>query len=146
MQYLRSEQVLNNILSIRIKIYMKERGCCLDHNSCIYQIKNKINGKKYIGQTSDFQKRKNSHLSALRRGKCFNSYLQRAFDVYGEDAFEFSILEYCDVDDLDKREEFWISREGSYRLCGGESAEFRERRNQCGQPSDLMAVLFGEEG
>ena len=114
MQYLRSEQVLNNILSIRIKIYMKERGCCLDHNSCIYQIKNKINGKKYIGQTSDFQKRKNSHLSALRRGKCFNSYLQRAFDVYGEDAFEFSILEYCDVDDLDKREEFWISREGSY--------------------------------
>ena len=35
---------------------------------------------------------------------------------------------------------------GRYRLCGGESAEFRERRNQCGQPSDLMAVLFGEEG
>ena len=85
----------------------------MDHNSCIYQIKNRINGKKYVGQTSDFQKRKNSHLSALRNGKCFNSHLQRAFNIYGEDAFEFSVIEYCDIENLNEREEFWIAKEGS---------------------------------
>lgn len=83
------------------------------HGSCIYQIKNKINGKCYIGQTVDFQQRKLGHLSALRRGVSNNRHLQAAFNKYGEESFEFSILEFCDTSRLDDREEYWIEKKGS---------------------------------
>lgn len=78
------------------------------HDSCIYQIKNNINGKCYIGQTVNFQNRKNAHLSALRRGVSDNKHLQAAFNKYGEDAFAFSIIEICPKDRLNEREEYWI--------------------------------------
>ena len=32
----------------------------------IYQIKNKINGKLYIGQTSDFEKRLRQHQNSIK--------------------------------------------------------------------------------
>lgn len=76
--------------------------------SCIYKIENLCNGKLYVGQTVDFRSRKGSHLSALRRGKSANIYLQRAFDKYGENNFEFSILEFCEPSELNDREMYWI--------------------------------------
>jgi len=60
--------------------------------SYIYQILNKVNGKYYIGSTNDFNKRKSSHLSKLYKGKHNNIYLQRAWDKYGLENFEFIIL------------------------------------------------------
>lgn len=86
----------------------------MDHRSCIYGIINKVNGKQYVGQTNDFQKRKNSHLFALRRNRSRNRHLQNAFNKYGEDAFEFIVLEYCDVADLNEREVYWIEKLGTY--------------------------------
>ena len=59
----------------------------------IYQITNKINGKIYIGSTNNLSKRWNNHRSKLRNGKHENDYLQQAWNKYGEDAFEFSIVE-----------------------------------------------------
>ena len=61
--------------------------------SGIYQIKNTINGKCYIGSAVDLKKRWRNHLSALRRRGHYNKHLQRAFDKYGEATFTFSILE-----------------------------------------------------
>ena len=66
----------------------------------IYQIKNLVNGKLYIGQTINYKSRKEKHLSLLRRNDHHNPYLQKAYNKYGEDAFEFSILheEECNQD------------------------------------------------
>lgn len=59
---------------------------------CIYKATNKINGKSYIGQTIDYDRRKEQHLHR-RDGYCDpNSIFHKAIDKYGEDNFEWEIL------------------------------------------------------
>lgn len=77
--------------------------------SGIYSITNKENGKVYIGSTVDFEDRWEYHKQDLRRCAHHNQYLQRSWDKYGEDVFEFGILEYLDkIDELSLAEQFWI--------------------------------------
>lgn len=57
----------------------------------IYHIVNKVNGKKYIGSSIEIEKRWAHHKSQLSRGIHHNIHLQRAFDKYGEENFEFRI-------------------------------------------------------
>lgn len=49
----------------------------------------------YIGQSKTIQRRWHDHLKCLRDGKHVNRHLQAAFQKYGEDAFEFSVIEEC---------------------------------------------------
>lgn len=64
----------------------------------IYCIKNKINNKVYIGKTiTKFQKRWFHHRSLLRAGIHNNKYLQKSWNKYGEDNFEFIMLESFDI-------------------------------------------------
>ena len=49
----------------------------------VYQIKNLINGKLYIGSSIDVDKRLKSHFSALDKGCHNNAYLQNAWNKYG---------------------------------------------------------------
>lgn len=75
----------------------------------IYLITNFINGKRYVGSSDDIHARWLNHKSELRRNKHGNSYLQRAWIKYGEDAFIWQIIEYVlEPADLLKREAFWI--------------------------------------
>ena len=64
--------------------------------SGIYKIVNKINNKYYLGSSKDFHVRKLKHFNELRKGKHHNIYLQRAFNKYGEENFEFIVLEECE--------------------------------------------------
>lgn len=103
----------------------------------IYQIKNLVNGKLYIGQTINYKSRKDKHLSLLRRNDHHNPYLQNAYNKYGEDAFEFSILheEECDQDRLNELEEYYINKYNSYRNgynCnrGGQNNGFESKLGQ----------------
>lgn len=59
----------------------------------IYAIQNKINKKMYIGMTTDFKDRIEYHLWELRNNKHHSIKLQRAFNKYGEDNFEYYVLE-----------------------------------------------------
>lgn len=77
-------------------------------NSGIYQIKNKINGKFYIGSAVNFIKRKANHFIFLKNGNHPNIHLQRASQKYGVDNLEFMVLEYVEVDKLIEREQLWI--------------------------------------
>jgi group I intron endonuclease len=74
----------------------------------IYAIKNLKNNKIYIGQSINIQKRIIQHKSNLKRNKHPNAHLQASYNYYGENNFEFYILELCEKDVLDKREKYWI--------------------------------------
>ena len=65
----------------------------LDLKSGIYKIQNTITNKLYIGRASNLRKRFISHRSLLRVGKHSNSYLQHAWNKYGERNFVFEIME-----------------------------------------------------
>lgn len=69
-------------------------------NSGIYAIKNKIDGKLYIGQTVNFARRFSHHRWSLRSGKHSSPKLQNAWNKYGESAFEFLILLESPVTEL----------------------------------------------
>lgn len=66
--------------------------------SGIYQIRNTESGKRYIGSAKCFKVRWSRHLSVLAAGKHHSQHLQRAWDLYGKDVFEFEILLVCDHD------------------------------------------------
>lgn len=77
--------------------------------SGIYAIINTKNGKTYIGSTIDFEGRWKGHKYDLRKGVHCNPHLQNAWNKYGEDAFEFGILECLDdIEELIKAEQFWM--------------------------------------
>lgn len=84
----------------------------------IYKITNKINGRCYIGQTSqNAKKRWKEHIKVYTNPKCYNyNYpLYKAFRKYGIKKFEFEVIEECEIQDLNKREIYWISYYNSYK-------------------------------
>ena len=82
--------------------------------SGIYKIVNKVNSKYYLGSSKDFHVRKLRHFNELRKGNHHNIYLQRAFNKYGEENFEFVILEECE-NTLEREQELLNSL--NLKLC-----------------------------
>ena len=60
----------------------------------IYQIKNKINDKLYIGSTKNLPGKINSHKFQLKNGLHTNKEMQKEFNEIGEECFSFDILDY----------------------------------------------------
>lgn len=66
----------------------------------IYQITNTANGKCYVGSAVRFNSRWKLHQTQLSRGEHHSVVLQRAWDKYGEDAFQFKRLLICSKEHL----------------------------------------------
>jgi len=64
---------------------------------CIYIITCLTNGKRYIGSTSHFDKRKNDHIGRLNREVHPNSDLQLDWNKQGKEAFKFEVLKEYDT-------------------------------------------------
>jgi len=80
--------------------------------SGIYQIRNSINHKMYVGSAKSIRHRFNSHRSSLSRGIHHSSLLQNAWNKYGVNSFVFEILE--ETENLIEREQFWIDQTKCY--------------------------------
>lgn len=76
--------------------------------SGIYEIRNLMNGNRYIGSTVRFTKRWQKHLDQLRCQQHPNSHLQAAFNKYGEKAFAFTVVEYSEPENLIEREQYYL--------------------------------------
>jgi len=79
-------------------------------HGCVYLIRNKINGKKYIGQTIQ----KNPSLRWRYHIKYYPknpSLIQKAIRKYGVDNFDFEVLVYCsEQQSLNQLEDFFIEK------------------------------------
>ena len=84
----------------------------------IYKITNLVNNKVYIGQTiENFQKRYWHHVWKLNKQIHDNKYLQNSWNKYGEDNFEFSVVEIVSKEEIDSREKYWIQFYRNQNKC-----------------------------
>lgn len=91
----------------------------------IYEIRNIVNDKVYIGQSIHLEERIKRHKRELKKGIHYNKHLQRSYDKYGDENFVYTIL-YCadENEDLDKLEQQYIEQthaftNGYNRTLGG---------------------------
>ncbi len=90
----------------------------------VYCIRNKVNGKVYVGSAAvSLKRRQGEHFRQLSQNRHFNIYLQSAWNKYGADAFEFLVVERCLRFDCTGREQYWINQYRSaerafgYNVC-----------------------------
>jgi len=93
--------------------------------SGIYKIVNAITGKQYIGSAKCFRVRWNGHRAQLRKGIHHSNPLQRSWLKYGEEAFSFIILSYCEPVDLIENEQAALDLyKPQYNVCTTAGSSF----------------------
>jgi len=78
--------------------------------SGIYCWKHIESGKRYIGQAKNVIKRMSSHRTRLRGNYHDNKHFQNSWNKYGENAFDFCIIEHCPEEMLGWKEAEWIKQ------------------------------------
>jgi group I intron endonuclease len=87
--------------------------------SGIYRIKNLINEKSYIGSALNINRRFSRHKNDLSKNKHHNVHLQASYNKHGKANFQFLILELCEIEELIKREQFYIDKYLCWRRSFG---------------------------
>lgn len=89
--------------------------------SGIYQIRNLVNGKVYIGSSVNMYDRWCEHRSELKHNSHHSQKLQRAYNKYGEHNLIFEVIEQVDTLELLDKEQYYInlhnSVENGYNIC-----------------------------
>ena len=86
--------------------------------SGIYQIRNTVNGKIYVGSATSLKKRRWLHMGHLRRGTHHSQPLQRAYAKYGEGSLVFEPLITCSPIMLLHYEQQFIDQwKPEYNVC-----------------------------
>lgn len=74
----------------------------------IYKITNKLNGKSYIGLSTNIERRWEDHKNPYNWERENKKSLYQAFKKYGLNNFKFEILEECSPKDLSSKEKYYI--------------------------------------
>ena len=103
------------------------------------------NGKVYVGQSNDIDRRRLQHFSSLDAGEHENKTMQADYNRCRE-RWTFSVLEECPLALLNVREKYWIDYYNSadpahgYNLTKGGGSR---RRKYKGRPTSLLDELTG---
>lgn len=116
----------------------------------IYGIKNLVNNKIYIGKSTNMKIRKKTHETSFIRKQAVNVHLQRAVDKYGVENFEFLILEEVTLDNINEKEQHWISHFNSFnekygynKTMGGDGGNLTiETKFKISQTSPNRKVVY----
>jgi hypothetical protein len=65
----------------------------------VYKISNTLSGRYYIGYSTNINKRFKSHCYKLKQNIHDNIFLQRAYNLDGEDKLKYDIIHICDTMD-----------------------------------------------
>ncbi|MDY6153122.1 MAG: GIY-YIG nuclease family protein [Terrisporobacter sp.] len=76
----------------------------------IYKIENTENGMVYIGKSDDIMRRWEQHIKSLENNSHANARLQKDWNNYKINCFNFSILRTCDKNELSEYEQFYINK------------------------------------
>ena len=123
----------------------------------IYQIRNIINNKIYIGSSIDIERRWRKHKERLNKKTHHSPYLQNAWEKYGENSFVFVIKEETQNDkELIILEQKWIDEKFTYlRECGynarrqadsplGTTWSLERKKEQSDRISGIKHPLYGK--
>ena len=88
----------------------------------IYQIRNVVNEKVYVGSSVNLINRRAEHFRQLRKNMHHNIKLQYSYNKHGESSFVFEVVEFVDKpEDLIPREQHWIDKleavNKGYNIC-----------------------------
>lgn len=105
----------------------------------IYKIENKINNKKYIGQSVNIEKRWREHRNDAFNSNCkdYNMTIYKAFRKYGLNNFSFNIIEECESNELNDKEVYWVDYFNSYYEGYNETIGGNESHIHLGRPVEL---------
>lgn len=78
--------------------------------SCVYEIKNIANGRRYIGSTTDFKSRIYKHKWMLKNNVHKNKWLQQDYNLHGIGCFEFNVIKPCKPSQLLVQEQCYLDR------------------------------------
>lgn len=122
-------------------------------NLLIYKITNLVNGKVYIGQTTqNFARRKGEHIYRFKTGERDHK-LYLAMRKYGKDSFKFEVLccalkpEYLDELEISFIKEYNSFNRGYNMTCGGNgvSEETKRKLSEIHKGRDAYwARVYGE--
>jgi len=86
----------------------------------VYRVRNTVNGKSFVGASADLQAIFNRHRAQLRFGMHPVKALQKDWNEFGAEAFEFEILDtltppkdrpdYNPADDLRALDGLWLEK------------------------------------
>lgn len=79
-----------------------------DDKCGVYEIRNTVNNKVYIGSSKNIYDRWRQHIRLLENNSHNGKHFQNAWNLYGKDAFKFSILEECPPEERFKREQYYM--------------------------------------
>ena len=83
----------------------------------IYRLLNVATDAFYIGSALNIRRRKWEHISDLKKGVHHCARLQRAWDEYGEDAFEFEVLEEVEDASALQVEDMYLQQHAGQAYC-----------------------------
>lgn len=108
----------------------------------IYKITNLINGKIYIGQSVNINKRWNDEKRRAfdTTDKSYEYPLNRAIRKYGIENFSFEIQEECTRENLNEREKYWIHYYDSF--FNGYNQTLGGEKNSIVQPKENVIGII----
>jgi len=85
----------------------------------------------YYGQSKHLGRRERDHIRDLSRSRHSNQYLQEAFDSEGIDGFNFTVVERCPINELNRKEQKMIDLAYDDENCANKqrTVTHRARRN-----------------
>lgn len=97
---------------------MADAILCDMESSGIYQIRNTMTGKCYIGSAQCFRIRWGQHRNKLKKSVHHSPHMQHSWNRHGAENFVFEILEICERSELIAREQAWIDQKRpAFNVC-----------------------------